>query len=122
MASEDNVTTLMVQENPQQVNFLNYKSEFTGILKTLSKASKGAVEMLEKIMAESDDDKLKLQAASKLMEFYVSVADKAQAEHLQRLVSQARLGGQGNTKQLVNAPSDDKPKPIVDFGRIRDLT
>ncbi len=125
MASDNdsNVTTLMVQPTPVgAVDFLKYRSEFAPLLKTLNKASTGAVSTLERIMAETDDPKLKMSCASKLLEFYISVADKSQQEHLQRLVASARLSGGGVTKQLVNADEQDKPRrPVVDFGTIKEI-
>jgi len=126
MASDDNVTTLMIQPTPVgQTNFLKKEADLKPLLKKLSAASAEAVDVILEIMRSTNDLKLKKECAASLLQFNITVAKDTNADHLMRLVAHSRsngtLTGNGNTKQLINAPDQEQRKPIVDFNCIRSL-
>lgn len=123
MASDDTVTTLMLQDQAGTVNFLKgAPSEFAKQLKMLDKANKQAIETLIEIMQAPDQDtKIRIMCADKITSLWDSAAKSAANDQLQRLVAQARLGGQGGMKTLVNSEQDSRPKVSVDFSTIKSL-
>lgn len=122
MASDDNVTTLMLQDQAGTVNFLKgAPSEFAKQLKLLDRANKQAIETLIEIMQTEKDPKIRIMCADKITSLWDSAAKSAANDQLQRLVAQARLGGQGGMKTLVNSEQDSRPKVSVDFTQIRSI-
>ena len=85
----------------------------TTILKKLNKEAEGAVEMLVTLMtAKESDDKTKLAAASKLLEFQRQAAQDINQDELQRMIANIKFGG---PKQLTY---EDDATPDVDFTQV----
>ena len=85
----------------------------TGILKKLNKEAEGAVEMLVTLMtAEDSDDKTKLAAASKLLEFQRQAAQDINQDELQRLIANIKFGGPKSLEY------EDDDTPDVDFTQV----
>jgi hypothetical protein len=86
------------------------KHELTALLKKLNAESDSAVEILVYLMNKKDqDDKIVLQAASKLLDLQREVAQDINNDEMQRLISNVKFGG---PKQLE---VDDDDTPQIDF-------
>lgn len=81
------------------------------LLKSLNAESQDAVDTLVKLM-KSEDDKIKLGAATKLLEFQESVAKSIENDNLMRVMATAKYGG---PKQLEY---EDDDTPDVDFTQV----
>lgn len=96
------------------------KQKLGPLLKSLKTASKAAIEVLEKAL-ESPDEKVRVSAAEKLLQFYMQTAKEINNDQVQRLIAELKL--HPNRKPMTpvgNSPSG-APKPIVDFSTIRDV-
>ena len=99
----------VVQESP---SFIQKKGSFDNIVKKLSKASVSAVEILEHILETTNDEKLKVTCATKLLEFYISSADKQNTDNLTRMIAEFKY---------VGRPADSitiSKQPMIDFQNI----
>jgi hypothetical protein len=91
------------------------KHELTALLKKLNAESDSAVEILVYLMNKKDqDDKIVLQAASKLLDLQREVAQDINNDEMQRLISNVKFGG---PKQLE---VDDDDTPEINFLEIID--
>ena len=84
------------------------------LLKSLTAESQDAVDMLVALMA-SKDEKIKLAAATKLLEFQESVAKSVENDALMRVMANAKYGG---PKQL---DYEDDESPEVDFSVVQKI-
>lgn len=117
--NEQNGSTVLVIETVEAIpSFLTETVDLKRIAKDLGKASSKAVEILLK-MLESKDERVQLQAATKLLEFHVSVAKEISSDQLQRLIAEIKIARPANGKQLVDASGPKKP--VVDFTTIRTI-
>lgn len=94
-------------------------SDLKSLLLALKRASKGAVEVLVKIM-ENDkiDPKVQVAAAKAILDSQVEVASKITADQIQRLIAEIKLNrGVKNAKQL----GEDNNTPVVNFTDIREV-
>ena len=122
MASEDSGTiTTRIVEPAQQVNFLAENKEFAAQVKALKHVNKAAIEKLENLLLTVTDTTLLLKCIEIATRLSENAVKNQANDNLQKMVAQARLGVQGNSKQLVNAPEDSRPKVSVDFTQIRSL-
>lgn len=92
------------------------KHPLNNLLKELTLETEGAVKTLKELLT-SADDKIKLQAASKLLEFTASVSEAINEDDLKRLFMQSKHEAAGGGKGLI--PDDDTP--LVDFNQIQDV-
>jgi hypothetical protein len=104
---------LVVKEN---ICFTEDEIQLRKLLKELDKASKEAVEILLEC-AKSRDDRVRLQAASKLIEFKIDVTDKINADKIQRMIAELKLNGKSSNGSLVPTSAT----PVVDFTKIRTI-
>lgn len=120
MADDNNGSKPVVYVPEQATDFLKDGIQLKKLLKALDKASKSALETLEKVMEETKDEKLKASCAEKILTFYLSTAEKENADRMQRMIAQIKIGnGQG---KLIPLEGDEKPKrPTVDFSTIREI-
>lgn len=119
MSNEKGSTvSLVVETKPDVPSFLDDKIDLKKLAREISKASGTAVEVLMKLL-ESKDERVKLAAASKLVEFQVQIAKEISHDQMQRLIAEIRLVRQ-NSKRLVDANEGPK-RPIVDFATIREI-
>lgn len=124
MADNNSGSTNLVVLTPQNApDFTKDRIKLQKLLKTLDKASKEAVEVLIKIMNSTEDEKLKADCAKQIVNFYIAIAEKVNADAMQRMVAEARLGnGSKNLIPIGQAPADGKPnRPVVNFNEIRDV-
>lgn len=99
-------------------NFLESAHDLRILLKDLKKESKGAINTLVTLMEKPEvDDKVKLQAAVKLLEHYAAVANQANTLHLQQLIAAARSNG---PKQLTESQKQQMPR--LDFNTIQEIS
>jgi hypothetical protein len=92
------------------------KHELADLLKKLNKESEGAVEMIVAIMTKKDqDERLVLQAASKLLDLQRQVAQDINNDKMQRLIANVKYGG---PKQLT---VEEDETPSINFTDIVEL-
>lgn len=84
------------------------------LLKSLTAESQDAVDTLVALM-KSTDQKIKLAAATKLLEFQESVAKSIENDSLMRIMANAKYGG---PKQL---DYEDDDSPDVDFSVVQQV-
>jgi hypothetical protein len=122
MDDEDSGSTVnLVVATQGSSSFLTDSVELKDVAKKLSKASKTAVEILSKCL-ESKDERVRMQAATKLLEFHVTVAKEISHDQMQRLIAEIKVArAPGNKLIGADYPGDDKKKPIVDFTTIRQI-
>ena len=101
----------IVQESS---GFIRNKGSFDGIVKKLSKVSNAAIEMLEKTMEDTQDEKLRVACATKLVEFYMAALDKQNTDEITRMISEVKLKGGIATELRV--------APVIDFSNIQDVS
>lgn len=102
------------------ISFVQDEIKLKKLLKALDKASMEAVEVLLKCMA-SNDEKIRLTAATKLLDFHIDVTEKINSDKIQRMVAELKLVKAGNNGKLV-PPEDDAPsRPVLDFSRIQEV-
>lgn len=109
------------QEEPLP-SFLAEKIDLKRLAREIGKASGTAVEVLVKLL-ESKDEKVRLQAATKLVELQVQVQKEISSDQMQRLIAEIKLVRGGGKKTLVQVGdgTGGKKPPIVDFSQIRQL-
>lgn len=95
-------------------SFLNDGIDLKTALAHLTKQQKVAVDTLVKLLKD-DDPKIKLGAATKLMEFSIEVAKIINTDSLQRMIAEIKIG---RGKRLVDQPP---ARPMVDFGTIQQV-
>lgn len=113
-------TQLVVAVEERELSFLDSSVDLKAVARKLTSASSKAVEVLLKCL-ESNDEKLRLQAATKLLEFQITVAKEISHDQMQRLIAEFKLARGGKTK-LVDAENGGKKKPVVDFANIRKIS
>ena len=122
---ENKGSTVMVVETQTALpSFLDDKLDLKKMARDISKASSKAVEVLLKLL-ESKDEKVRLTAATKLVEFQVQIAKEVSNDQLQRLVAEIKLvRGAGRTKNLVPLQDGGKREnttPVIDFSRVLEI-
>jgi len=102
----------------QTPSFLADSVDLKATARLLKAASKPAVDALLACL-ESSDERIKLSAASKLLEYGVDVAKAVSQDQLQRLVAEIKLK-HNPTNRLIE---DNKPTNtvLVDFSTIREI-
>lgn len=119
MTQESSTVSLVVETQPELPSFLDDKIDLKKLAREISKATSTAVEVLLKLL-ESKDERVRLQAATKLVEFQVQVAKEISADQMQRLIAEIKLV---RAPQQKLVPVDGKPaRPMVDFSTIREVT
>lgn len=83
------------------------------LLKSLTVESQDAVDTLVALM-KSEDEKIKLSAATKLLEFQESVSKTIENDALMRVMANAKYGG---PKEL----EVDDDTPAIDFSVVQDV-
>jgi hypothetical protein len=104
----------------KSVSFLDDSVKLGTLSRELSKSSKDAINVLV-AMLESQDMRLRFQAATKLLEFDIDVKKAISSDQIQRVIAEIKLNGASGSKTLTL--DDDKAKrPLVDFGTIRSIS
>jgi hypothetical protein len=88
--------------------------ELTDLLKKLKKLSKKTIEVLEQGL-ESKDERIKQQAANKIMDYLISMSKEVNQDQLARLVLEVKTSG------LIGAGStatQDDNTPELNFDEI----
>lgn len=100
-------------------SFLTDTIDLKRLLKNVASHSKPAIEALVACLA-SKDEKIRLTAASKLLEFQVQIAKEINADQMQRLIAEVKLSGRAGSKTTTDLVPEDR-RPIVDFTTIREI-
>lgn len=108
------VTVVMKDEK----NFLADPIDLKKLMKDLNKSSKTAIDVLLSLMASDVDPKIKLTAATKLLELQVAVAKEINTDQLQRLIADVKHGAASKSSISLK---DDPNRPLVDFTTIRSV-
>lgn len=116
--SDDTGSVSLVVATDEERSFLAQSLDLKPIARKLAPASKKAIEVLITLM-ESKDEKIKLAAATKLLESHVDVEKQISQDQMQRLIAEIKVAQNGG-KRLVDAGSG-KPRPVVDFNTIREV-
>lgn len=114
----DTTPTVMVVQ-PDAPSFLANTVDLKRLLRAVSRESAKAIDVLVKLL-ESKDEKTRLTAATKLLEFQVQVADKISTDQMQRLIAQVKLQGVTQGK-LVPVDGQQPNRPLVDFATVREV-
>lgn len=125
MADEDGSTNMVVQKKEE--SFLSNEVELKKLLKSLSKVSQQAVDVLVALL-KSDNEKTRFTAANRLLDLHVEVADKISLDQMNRLLAEFKVartatpppGGTLTLKQ-GEQPKENKPRPLVDFSTVREV-
>ena len=119
MSNHDSSTTSVVvvmQEEAQ--SFLTNSVDLKKLHTDIKRHSKAAIDALVS-MLDSTDPKIKLTAATKLLEFQVSVAKELSSDQMQRLIAEVKLVK--SPKSNLVPVEDQKARPLVDFTTIRSV-
>lgn len=123
MSEEKSSTvSLVVETQPELPSFLDDKIDLKKLAREISKATSAAVEVLLKLL-ESKDERVRLEAAKKLVDLQVQIAKEISTDQMNRLIAEIKLV-RAPQKNLIEAPdggNGDKPKPVVDFTTIRTI-
>lgn len=96
-------------------DFLDTPADLKKLLRSVSAQAKPAVEALVGLLV-SKDEKIRLTAATKLLELQMMIAKEINSDNLNRLIAQVKIGN----KKLFPG-SDDPDKPLVDFTTVRSV-
>lgn len=114
--SNQTATVMVVQ--PDAPSFLDQSVDLKKLLRAVSRESAKAIDVLVKLL-ESKDEKTRLTAATRLLEFQVTVADKISADQIQRLIAQIKLNGPGQDKLIPLGGQPKENRPLVDFATVQ---
>lgn len=116
--------TKIVTDTAVSPSFLNHSLELEDLFKDLGKASKSALKVLLEIMKDSKDEGRRMQAALKVLELQVSVADKVSADQIQRLIAEYKFikAPQGIITPVPQVGNGEGPQRVrVDFKTIKEF-
>lgn len=113
MSNSMTITAVVQENNP---SFLDDEVQLKKLARELSKASKDAVDVLLSLLT-SKDERVRMTAATKLIEFDIDVKKAISNDQMQRLIAEIKLNRQSTTKQLT--AEEENKRPIVDFSTIR---
>lgn len=116
--NQGSTVPLVVETQLEPVSFLDDKIDLKKLARDISKATSKAVEVLLGLL-DSKDERVKLQAATKLVEFHVQVQKEISSDQLQRLIAEIKVAQ--SSRKLVDANNPDKQRPVVDFSTIRKI-
>lgn len=106
---------LKVREKPLSL-VRRQNHELSRLLRTLTKESEGAVEVLVKLLS-SKDEKVRKDAAKTLIDMQISVAEMINKDDITRILGEIRINGA--TGKMFEVDEDDTP--LVDFKTIQDV-
>ena len=112
---------LVVATQEEALTFLDQSVDLKTVARKLTQASSKAVEVLLKLLEETKDERVKLQAATKLLEFHVSVQKEISHDQMQRLIAEIKLARGGKTKLIDADNPGGKKRPVVDFTTVRQI-
>lgn len=118
--NEGSTVGLVVETTPEIPSFLDDKIDLKKLAREISKATSKAVEVLLTLL-DSKDERVRLSAATKLVEFQVQVAKEISHDQMQRLIAEIKLVRQGKQTKLIDAGNKGGNRPIVDFSTIREI-
>jgi plasmid stability protein len=116
----DDKGSVVVALQVKKHSFLDDEVQLKKLSRELSKASKDAIDVLVE-MLQSEDKRMKMQAAIKLLELDVEVKKTISQDQLQRLIAEVKLSGTGSKTLEIEDGSERKNRPIVDFSNIRSI-
>lgn len=102
-------------KNSGETSFYRKKGELTSLLKSLTKVSEDAIEVLVEGL-KSDDEKVRVSCADKLLTFQVSTAKAVNDDNLQRLILEIKLAKGGGPRELA-----DEQKPTFCFDVVQEV-
>lgn len=108
---------LVVETKPDLPSFLDEKIDLKKLARDISKATSKGVEVLVSLL-DSKDERVRLAAATKLVEFQVQIAKEISSDQLQRLIAEIKMVRQPQQKLV---PLDGPQRPVVDFTTIREF-
>ena len=115
----DKVGSVVVALQVKKLTFLDEEILLKKLSKEFSKSSKDAIEVLVKMLS-SPDDKMRMQAAIRLLEFDVDIKRAISQEQMQRMIAEIKING-GGSKTLELEAASVKSRPVVDFSNIRNI-
>lgn len=111
--------TAVVQERNQ--SFLDDEIKLKKLDRELSKASKEAIDVLVSLLS-STDERVRMTAATKLIEYDIDVKKAISQDQMQRLIAEIKLNSGATTKQLTaEGEQGQKKRPVVDFSTIKQV-
>lgn len=118
--NEGSTVSLVVETQSDLPSFLDDKLDLKKLAREIGKASSKAVEVLMALL-DSKDERVRLEAAKKLVEFQVQIAKDMSADQMQRLIAEIKLVRAAKTAKTVEANEDGPKRPLVDFATIRKI-
>lgn len=117
----DDIPTLEVVSN----SFARKNTGMKSLELSLKRHSKAAVQKLEKIMNETQDEALAIKCAEIIVKMHIQVSKELSDDQFKRMLADVRYNG---TKMLVGKRADDESEedsendiPILDFDNIRSI-
>ena len=117
MENSMTITAVVQEKNP---TFLDDEVQLKKLAKQLATASKEAIDVLLELL-KSKDERVRMQAAMKLIEFDIDVKKAISQDQIQRLIAEIKLNRGGGLQQLQAGEEQSKKRPIVDFSTIRSV-
>lgn len=114
----ENSGSVVVALQIKKRTFLDEEIQLKALSRELGKASKDAVAVLVE-MLKSQDVRIKMQAAVKLLEFDIDVKKSVSNDQIQRVIAEIKMNGSGS--KTLELEDDVKKRPMVDFSTIRSI-
>ena len=113
----ENSGSVVVALQIKKSTFLDTEIDLKKLDKELSKVSKDAVDVLTEMLKHTDV-RIRMQAATKLLELGLEVKKTISSDQIQRVIAEIKLGGGSKTLEIEDAA---KKRPIVNFSEIRSI-
>lgn len=121
MGDQNGPRPVVVKDKP--MTFIKDNNELTKLLKRLEKATTKAVDVIEDIMESSKDEKVRMQAATKLLEFQVATSKEINTQNMQNMIAEIKLNRDAGGLRGIGYgdASESSNVPLVDFGTIKTI-
>lgn len=114
----ENNGSVVVALQIKKRTFLDTEIDLKKLDKELSKASKEAVDVLTE-MLKNADVRIRMQAATKLLELGLEVKKTISSDQMQRIIADIKLNGASS--KTLEIEDSAKNRPIVNFSEIRSI-
>lgn len=109
------------------IGFIKKRSNLVGLIKKLVKITPEAIEMLEETMKTSEDEKLAVGCAKKLLDLYVQIVDDEHRHDMEAKAMQLKIFGASSLANdlTLGAEKEDEEEdndiPLIDFANVIDI-
>lgn len=118
---EQENSSVVVALQVKKVSFLDEEVQLKKIGRELSKTTKDAIDVLVEMLKHTDS-RLRMQAATKLLELDIDVKKSISQDSMQRMIAEIRFNGSAGTKRLeLEGEEGRSMRPVVNFSEIRSI-